>query len=273
MIKPVKHVILAVYAVICLYPFLWMIGTALKTSQDALANPQSPLPKGGSLHWSVFGDVWNKLNFYRFFLNSAAVSLFVIFGVILIYTLMAFSFAKFRFRGKKAIYYTFIALLLVPGVTTLIPLYINMTNLGLDNTYVGIILPMINGAAPFSIFLFTSYFRTIPHELYESAVLDGCGNFKIYYRIFLPLALPALGTIAILNLIGSWNNVLWPMIIVNDQHMFTLPMGLMYLDSSSFKKWNELMAGALITIVPILATFPFMQKTYVKGMTVGSVKM
>jgi ABC-type glycerol-3-phosphate transport system permease component len=272
MVKYIKHIMLALYSLVCLYPFVWMIGTSLKTSQDALANPQSPWPKGDP-QWSVFGDVWNKLNFYRYFVNSSVVSILVIIGVVIIYTMMGYSFAKFRYKGKKMLYYTFIALLLVPGVTTLIPLYLNMTNLGLGNTYVGIILPMINGAAPFAIFLFTSYFRTIPHELYESAVLDGCGNFKIYYRIYLPLALPAIGTIVIINLIGSWNNVLWPMIIVDDKNMFTLPMGLMYLDSSSFKKWNELMAGGLITIIPILLAFPFMQKTYVKGMTVGSVKM
>ncbi|GIO56391.1 carbohydrate ABC transporter permease [Paenibacillus cellulositrophicus] len=272
MVKTIKHIILVLYGLTCVYPFLWMIGTSLKTSQDALANPQSPLPKGAP-EWSTFAEVWNKLNFYRFFVNSVVVSIIVIIGVVLIYTMMAYSFAKFRFRGKKFVYYTFIALLLVPGVTTLIPLYINMTNLGLQNTYVGMILPMINGAAPFAIFLFTSYFRTISHELYECAVLDGCGNFKIYWRVYLPLALPAIGTIAILNFIGSWNNILWPMIIVDKQEMFTLPMGLMYLDSSSFKKWNELMAGALITVIPILIAFPFMQKMYVKGMTVGSVKM
>lgn len=272
MVKYIKHIILILYGLTCLYPFVWMIGTSLKTSQDALANPQSPFPQATPM-WSTFGDVWNKLNFYQFFINSVIVSAVVIIGVILIYTMMAYSFAKFVYRGKKFIYYTFIALLLVPGVTTLIPLYINMTNLGLQNTYIGMILPMINGAAPFAIFLFTSYFRTISHELYESAVLDGCNNFKIYYRIYLPLALPAIGTIAILNFIGSWNNILWPMIIVDSRDMFTLPMGLMYLDSSSFKKWNELMAGALITVIPILLAFPFMQKMYVKGMTVGSVKM
>ncbi|MFF2483445.1 carbohydrate ABC transporter permease [Paenibacillus sp. NPDC058071] len=272
MVKYIKHIILAVYGIICLYPFVWMVGTSLKTTQDALANPQSPFPQGAP-QWSVFADVWTKLNFSKYFFNSVLVSVVVIVGVVLIYTMMAFSFSKFRYKGKHFVYYTFIALLLVPGVTTMIPLYINMTNLGLANTYTGIILPMINGAAPFAIFLFTSYFRTIPHEMYESAVLDGCGNFKIYYRIYLPLALPAIGTIAILNFIGSWNNVLWPMIIVNSNDMFTLPMGLMYLDSASFKKWNELMAGALITLMPILIAFPFLQKTYIKGMTVGSVKM
>ncbi|CDN44303.1 MULTISPECIES: carbohydrate ABC transporter permease [Paenibacillus] len=272
MVKYLKHILLVIYGVTCVYPFLWMIGTSLKTTQDSLANPQSPFPKAAPL-WSNFGEVWSKLNFYQFFVNSVVVSLFVILGVVVIYTMMGYSFAKFRYKGKKIFYYTFIALLLVPGVTTLIPLYINMTNLGLQNSYIGMILPMINGAAPFAIFLFTSYFRTISHELYESAVLDGCGSFKIYWRIYLPLALPAIGTIAILNFIGSWNNILWPMIIVDKQSMFTLPMGLMYLDSSSFKKWNELMAGALITVIPILMAFPFMQKMYVKGMTVGSVKM
>ncbi|RXZ83230.1 carbohydrate ABC transporter permease [Paenibacillaceae bacterium] len=272
MTKYLKHILLVLYGLACLYPFVWMFGTSLKTPQDALANPQSPFPEG-ALQFGTFAEVWNKLNFYQFFLNSVFVSVFIIVGVIIIYSMMGYAFAKYVFKGKKFIYYMFIALLLVPGVTILIPLYINMTNLGLANTYIGIILPMINGAAPFAIFLFTSYFRTISHELYESAVLDGCNAFKIYYRIYLPLALPAIGTIAIINFIGSWNNILWPMIIVDSKELFTLPMGLMYLDSSSFKKWNELMAGAIITILPILVSFPFLQKMYVKGMTIGSVKM
>ncbi|WP_052350269.1 carbohydrate ABC transporter permease [Paenibacillus gorillae] len=272
MIKSIKHVLLIIYGFACLYPFLWMFGTSLKTSQDALANPQSPFPSG-AFQWGTFAEVWNKLNFGRFFMNSGIVSIIVIAGVIFIYSMMGYAFAKYRFRGKKFIYYMFIALLLVPGVTILIPLYINMTNLGLANSYVGMILPMINGAAPFAIFLFTSYFRTISHELYESAVLDGCNSFRIYFRIYLPLAIPAIGTIAIMNFIGSWNNILWPMIIIDSKDLFTLPMGLMYLDSSSFKKWNELMAGAIITILPILVAFPFLQKMYVQGMTAGSVKM
>lgn len=270
--KYVKHLLLAAYGLACLYPFLWMLGTSLKTPQDALANPQSPFPEG-AFQWLTFAEVWNRLDFYRFFANSVIVSAAVIAGVIVIYSMMGYTFAKYAFSGKKLIYYTFIALLLVPGVTILIPLYINMTNLGLANTYVGMILPMINGAAPFAIFLFTSYFRTISHELYESAVLDGCNALHIYGRIYLPLALPAIGTISIINFIGTWNNILWPMIIVDSKELFTLPMGLMYLDSSSFKKWNELMAGAMITILPILVSFPFLQKMYVRGMTIGSVKM
>lgn len=270
--KYIKHILLLLYGSSCVYPFLWMIGTSFKTPQDALANPQSVIPEG-LFQWSTYSIVWNKLDFKLFFFNSAVVSFFIILGVIVIYSMMAFSFAKFRFAGKKFIYYTFIALLFVPGVTILIPLYINMTQLGLNNSYIGVVLPMINGAAPFAIFLFTSYFRTISHELYESAVIDGYNNFLIYLRIYLPLALPAIGTIAILNFIGSWNNILWPMIIIDAKEFFTLPMGLMYLDSSSFKKWNELMAGALITVIPILISFPFLQKMYVKGMSVGSVKM
>jgi len=271
MVKSLKHIILIAYGITCIYPFLWMLGTSLKTSQDALVNPQSPIPNG-PFQWGVFAEVWSKLSFETFFINSTMVSIAVIVGIIFIYSMMGYAFAKYIFRGKKFIYYTFIALLLVPGVTILIPLYINMTNLGLANSYIGIILPMINGGAPFAIFLFTSYFRTISHELYESAVLDGCGSFKIYFRIFLPLAIPAIGTIAIINFIGSWNNILWPMIIIDSKDYFTLPMGLMYLDSSSFKKWNELMAGAIITIFPILVSFPFLQKMYVQGMTAGSVK-
>lgn len=267
-----KHILLIIYGVTCLYPFIWMIGTSLKTPREAAVSLQSIFPKE-TINWDTFNIVWNKLDFFVYFINSTIVSLFAIIGIILIYSMMSFSLAVFQFPGRRIIYYSFIALLLVPGVTILIPLYLNMTALGLNNTFIGVILPMVNGAAPFAIFLLTSYFRSLSRELYESAMLDGCPAFLIYLRIYLPLALPAIGTITIINFIGTWNNVLWPMIIIDSKDMFTLPMGLMFLDSSSFKHWNELMGGALISVLPILLTFPFMQKMYIKGMSLGSTKL
>ena len=122
-------------------------------------------------------------------------------------------------------------------------------------------------------FLFTNYFRTISNELFESSVLDGCNKFQIYLKIYMPLAIPAIATIAISNFVGTWNDVLWPLIVVSKRELFTLPIGLLYLESSMFRKWNELMAGAMFSVTPVLLMFIFLQKYYIEGLSAGAVKV
>lgn len=266
-----KYFILITFAISFLYPFFWMLGTSLKTHQDTMINPASIIPEK-SLQWDNYAEVWTKLNFVRYFRNSMTYSVLIVFGSILIYSMMGFALAKFSFRGRKGIYYMFIALMLVPGVTITIPLYINMVKVGLNDTILGVILPIINGGGPFAVFLFTNYMMSLPHELYESGILDGCNKFQLYYKIYFPLSLPVITTIAILNFINSWKAILWPMIIITSKELFTLPMGILYLDSSAFKQWHLLMAGSMLSVVPVILVFIFLQKYYIRGLTGGAVK-
>ncbi len=264
---------LTIIALTCLYPFLWMIGTALKPGAEALNNP-SLLPRAGwsAMNWRIFADVWQRIEFPVFFFNSVKISLIVVAGQLLIYSLAGFAFAKLRFVGRDFIFFGFLALLFVPPfavVITLVPLEAKM---GILNTHLGVILPMINGAAPFAIFLFRNYFKTIPHELFESAILDGAGEYRIYATIFLPLAKPALATLAIMNYLSSWNALLWPLVCLRDEKLFTLPLGLMYLNTSMFVQYNVLMAGGLIALAPTILVFLFLQKYYIAGLTAGAVK-
>lgn len=271
LLSGIKYLFLLLYALTCLYPFMWMLGTSLKTQQESLLDPISLFPEGG-FQWHNYMDVWGKMDFFKYFMNSVIISLGVVIGVVIIYSMVGFALARLNFVGKKVIFYMYISLILVPGITVLIPLYINMTNLGLDNSYLGVILPLINGGAPFAVFLFTNYFKSVSKSLYEAAIIDGCNPFQIYRKIYFPLSMPAIGTIAVMNFIASWNGILWPMIIINNKNMFTLPMAIMYLDQSAFKQWNVLMAGSMFSVIPVIIIFIFLQKFYIQGLTSGSVK-
>jgi ABC-type glycerol-3-phosphate transport system permease component len=270
-VQIIKHAILILFGICCLYPFVWMAGTSLKSAQEALGTPAPILPAKG-FHFETYADVWNRLNFLQYFLNSVMVSIVTVLAVVLIYSMMGFALARINFKGRKIVFISFIALMLVPGLTVQIPLYLNMVALGLSNTFIGLVLPMINGAGPFAVFMFRNYFHSMSGELYEAAKIDGCSVFRTYATIYLPLALPVIGTIAVMNFIGSWNGVRWPMIILRTRDKFTLQMAVMYLDQSAFKQWNVLMTGAMYATVPVILIFIFLQKFYVQGLTSGAIK-
>lgn len=268
----VSKIILLLLACMFLYPFLWMFMTSLKDSAEALANPAALWPANG-LHWENYVDVWNRLGFFQYFTNTLLATFGTVAAIIVIYTMAGFAFAKLKFKGSKALFVFFLSMMFVPGVTVTIPLYILVNSLGLVNTYLGLILPGINGAGPFAILLFTNYFKGISTELLESGIIDGAGYFRIYVQLFLPLAVPAIATIGIMNFLGTWNSFMWPMLVLTDKAKHTLPLALRALGNSAFVQWNTLMTGAIYNIIPLLIAFLFMQKYYIEGVTSGAIKM
>ena len=268
----VSKIILLLLACMFLYPFLWMFMTSLKDSAEALANPAALWPANG-LHWENYVDVWNRLGFFQYFTNTLLATLGTVAAIIVIYTMAGFAFAKLKFKGSKAMFVFFLSMMFVPGVTVTIPLYILVNSLGLVNTYLGLILPGINGAGPFAILLFTNYFKGISTELLEFGIIDGAGYFRIYVQLFLPLAVPAIATIGIMNFLGTWNSFMWPMLVLTDKAKHTLPLALRALGNSAFVQWNTLMTGAIYNIIPLLIAFLFMQKYYIEGVTSGAIKM
>jgi len=262
--------LLTIWAVICLYPLLWMIGASLKEPMEVMST-YSLLP-GDRWHWETYVDVWNRLKFFKYFLNSVNVTLWTLIGINLIYAMAGFAFAKLKFRGSNILFLMFLGMLFVPGITVMVPLYLTENYLHILDTHFGLILPSINGAAPMAIFLFRNYFRSIPHELFESAKMEGAGVLGILFRIYVPLAVPIIATITTLNFLGSWNNLVLPMIMLNNQNLFTLPLAVQLLDTGVFRQWNVLMAGSLISILPIILLFFFFQKYYIQGLTAGAVK-
>jgi ABC-type glycerol-3-phosphate transport system permease component len=268
--KTVQYLILFIWGALAVYPLLWMIGASLKEPMEVMSS-YSLFPEG-AWKWATYVDVWDRLKFFKYFLNSLNVTMWTLVGVNLIFTMTAFAMAKLHFPGNNVIFYAFLGMMFVPGITVLVPLYLTENYLGILDTHLGLILPMVNGAAPIAIFLFRNYFRSIPHELYESAKMEGAGTYLILFRIYIPLALPAMATITIMNFMGSWNSLVLPMVILNSNHLYTLPLGVMQLDTGVFRQWNVLMAGSLISIVPVIIAFFMFQKYYIQGLSAGAVK-
>lgn len=259
---------LALYALICIYPFVWMVSGAFKSYDEVLKNP-SPIPHKPTLDTLI--TTWNKLHFFDYFFNTGKVSVLTVVGILLIYSAAAYAFAKVKFPGRDKIFIFFLSMMLVPGITVLLPLVILERKLGILGSHLGLILPTVNGAGPFAIFLLRNYFQQIPHELHEAARIDGCNEFQIYWRIFLPLSTPALVTVGILNFLASWNSYLLPSVSLGKRELFTLPLGMQNLLLTNVIHWNEVMAGAFITIVPVVVVFLALQKYYIAGLS-GSVK-
>jgi ABC-type glycerol-3-phosphate transport system permease component len=203
----------------------------------------------------------------------------VVVGVTLVYSLAGYGFAKTRFWGKEFLYVFFLGLMVIPQVTVLVPLVQELKAfhlIGRDAskfaTYLGLIIPMINGGGPFAIFLFRSYFTSLPDELRDAALIDGCNEWGVYFRIFFPLALPAIATVGIMNFIGTWNAYVFPSVILNNHDWYTLPLQLRDLDLQTIPQWNVRMAGSLFMVIPVIIAFVLLQRYYIRGLTAAAVK-
>lgn len=273
----VTYVIIAAYTLLSIYPFLWMVSASVKDSNEVYQS-QSLIPKNPQL--TTLRDTWQNLDFFLHFRNSIFLSVLVVGGVVLLYSLAGYGFAILPFRGSLLLFGLFLSMILVPGVTVLIPLYIMLRmqvpiigpDAGYIQTFIGLALPMINGAAPFAIFLFRNYFHTVPRDIHDAALVDGCGEFRIYWNIYLPLALPAIATVGISNFLGSWNAYVWPSVVLTKSEWLTLPLKLRELDLQQVIQWDVRMAGSFFAILPVLAVFLLLQRYYIAGLTAGAVK-
>ena len=271
-----SYIVLTLYALLSLYPFLWMISSALKSNQEVLAS-HSLIPS--QVRFDIVINTWDQLNFFKYFTNSVIITVLVVIGIVLIYSMAGFGFARTKFVGSNLLFMSFLGLLFVPGVTVLVPLVQLLKALGLigrdatlSQTYFGLIMPIINGAGPFSIFLFRNYFASLPSELHDAARVDGASNWGVFFRIFLPLATPIIATVGILNVIGTWNAYIWPSIVLNNPDWYTLPLKLKDLDLQIVIQWNVRMAASLIMITPVILVFLFLQRYYIRGLTAGAIR-
>lgn len=268
--------ILTAYAAISVYPFLWMVSSALKPNREVYSN-KSLIPN--EIQFEVLINTWNELEFFRYSVNSAIISILTVLGIIIVYSMAGYGFAKTEFWGRDIFFLGFLGVLLVPGVSVLIPLVQLVRSMGLGGsgasqaaTYAGLILPMINGAGPFAIFFFRNFFRSLPNELHDAARVDGCSEWGIYARIYLPLSTPVIATVGILNFIASWNSYILPSILLNNEDWFTLPLKLRDLDLQAVIQWNVRMAGSVIMVIPIIILFLLLQRYYIRGLTAGATK-
>ena len=266
--RVIAYVILAICTVVSVYPFAWMVSGAFKNSTDVLQGGQL-IPAHPTL--STFAHTWGELDFVRYFGNSLLVTAGTTFGVLVVYSLAGYAFAVLRFPGRRLLYAGFLALLFVPGITVLLPVVLLQQQLGLLGTRLGIILPFVNGTAPLSILLLTNGFRSVPGELRESARCDGAGEFRTFLSIYLPSSRPALVTVALLTAVPTWNEYVLTRVSLNDPALFTLPLGLQSLTSTTAPQYNIVMAASLIVVVPIVVLFVLLQRYFVNGL-VGAVK-
>jgi len=267
---------LIAYTILSVYPFLWMVSATMKGRIEIMTS-SSLIPQHPS--FTTLIETWQKLDFFLHFRNSLFLSTIVILGSIILYSLAGYGFAVLPFKGGNLLLGFFLSMLLVPGVTVLVPLYVllrlQVPMIGPNSpywlTYLGLALPMINGGAPFAMFLFRNYFKAIPQDLHDSAVVDGASEFRIYRSIYLPLSLPAVATIGIMTFLSSWSAYAWPSIVLTKPEWQTLPLQLRQLDLSQLIQWDVRMAGSLFVVIPVVIVFFLLQRYYVAGLT-GSVK-
>jgi len=267
--KVIAYVLITATAVTMIFPFYWMVSSSLKTEVDVFLVPPKwiPIPP----EWSNYVYVFQKVNFARYTYNSLKIGLLWTLGVVLSSSWAAYGFARVRFWGREVLFIITLAAMMIPGQVTMIPMFILMNRIGWVNTHYPLWVPAWFGGA-FGIFLMRQYFLTIPQELLDSARIDGCSHFGIFWRIMMPLSRPALASLALLSFMGSWNSLLGPVIYLYDERLFTLPIGLTRFQGMYVTFWAYTMAGATITVIPILLVFLFTQQYFVRGVVLSGLK-
>ncbi|NOU76040.1 ABC transporter permease subunit [Paenibacillus sp. LMG 31458] len=263
-----SHLILIVAAVVLMFPFVWMLSGSFKDNLEVVRMPPNLIPD--TFKFSNYVEITKYFPIYRFLGNSVGVSLVTTAAQIVVCAMAAFVFAKIPFRGRETLFVLYLITMMIPMQVTMTPLFIVFQKLHLTNTYLGLILPGIFSA--YGTFLLRQHIMTIPDPLIEAARMDGASYLRVFMSIILPLSKPALATLAIFAFMASWNNFLWPLIITSDKELMTLPIGLSKLQGRWATEWNILMAGNVISFIPIFIVFLFASKYFIKGMTMSGVK-
>jgi multiple sugar transport system permease protein len=259
------------WAVLAVLPFLWAFTSSFKDLTEIFRYPPRFLPSSFDL--TNYVNLFTKQFFPRWFLNSVVLASASTLLVVFFCSLAAFAFAKYQFRFKNLLFTIVIGSLMIPFQLIMTPLYVEMNAVKWLNTYWALLVPWV--APAFGIFLLRQYIITIPSELMDAARMDGCSEFRIYWQIIVPLAKPALATLAIYQFMSSWNSFLWPLIVLREQRLYTLPLGLATLLGNVVAEsidYGMVMAGAFLTALPIIIVFMFMQRQFISGLTLGSVK-
>ena len=262
-----SQTLLTLVAIVMIFPFFWMITTALKPASEVFSVP--PHIIGSAVRWQNFLDAWNYLPFSRFIVNGLVVSAVGTAIVLVSSSLAAFAFSRLQWRGRDGVFLIYLGTLMIPQEVLVVPMFMIMRELGWINSYAGLIMPWAFTA--FGTFLLRQFFMTLPRELEEAAIIDGASIWTVYWRILLPLTRPAVGTLAVFTFIGYWNSFLWPLLIVSDVNMATVPLGLNMFLGQTGNQWNLLMAAATISVIPSALLVIALQKYLVKGIALSGL--
>jgi len=267
-INVIIHLFLIAVTITCLFPLFWMVSSSLKTP-EVIFKDMSLIPK--ELHFENYILAWEEGGFGRYFLNSLFYTASVVLGIVLVASLAAYAFSRFRFPGRNILFFMFMAAMMIPIPGSFVPLYVLLNKLHLRNTAFGYILCMINVGLSTSIFLLKTFFDKLPRELEDAARIDGCSKFGLWWHVALPLAKPVLAVVVVFNALNVWNEYVLALIIFDSKNLMPLQRALMVFQGEFLTNYPLLMAGLTITALPIIIVYLLMQKYIVKGVTSGAI--
>lgn len=265
----ITYTVLITLAVFFMIPLFWMLSAAMKQRFEVFVYPPIWIP--AHPQWQNFTEVFQRVPFLRYALNTSFLVLANLVGQLFTVPLAAYAFARLRFPGRDAIFFIVIATMMVPGQVTMIPLFAIFQKLGLVNSYWPLILPAFGGGA-FYIFLMRQYMKTLPRDLDDAARIDGAGTWRILYGVLLPLCRPVLIIVVVYTFWGVWNDFLHPLIYLNDSNLFTLQLGLAFFKGRFDVEWNLLMAATLMTVIPLLVVYFLVQDQLIGGIASVGIK-
>lgn len=269
------HAILIFVSLLSIFPFIWLISTSLKgNAENIFAYPPQIIPE--DFTFANYAGVWHKVNFIAYFVNSMIVAGATVVLNLILSAMAAYPLARMQFRGKKMTFFAVLATIMVPFQAIMLPVYLITLKLHLVDSvnnfmgYLGLVMPFAVSA--FGIFLMRQAFMTVPKEMEEAAVVDGCNAFEVFFKVLMPMVKPSLAVLAIFTFIGSWGEFLWPSIVLTKESMYTLPVGVNNLQGMFSSNWRYIAAGSILATIPIVIFFLAMQKYFISGENEGAVK-
>ena len=269
------HTILIVTCLLSIFPFLWLTSTSLKgINENIFSYPPQIIPQ--DFTWVNYIEVWQKVDFMGYFWNSLIVAGLTVILNLILSSLAAYPLARMQFRGKKFLFFSILATIMIPFQAIMLPVYLITLKLHLIDSvnaimgYIGLVMPFAVSA--FGIFLMRQAFLKIPKEVEEAAIVDGCNVFQMFVKVVLPMVKPTLAVLAVFTFIGSWGEFLWPSIMLTKETMYTLPVGINNLQGMFSANWRFIAAGSIISTIPIIIFFLMMQKYFISGENDGAVK-
>ncbi|MDD3609898.1 MAG: carbohydrate ABC transporter permease [Halothiobacillaceae bacterium] len=262
------HAVLLAGAALTLFPLLWMVSVSFMPAGEA----SGPEPRLWPSHFTLehYEALFTRMNVARYAFNSALLALSVTLISLFINSMAGYAFAKFRFLGRDRLLRLLLAAMVIPAQVAMLPLFLMLKSMGFINTYAGVVIPGM--ASVFGIYLIRQYALAIPDSVLDAARIDGAGEWRIYWSIVLPLVRPVLVTLAIFTFMGTWNDFMWPLIVLTDDRLHTLPVALANLAGEHVQDTELMMAGAVLTVLPVMLLFLALQRYYIQGVMMGSVK-
>ncbi|XID93522.1 carbohydrate ABC transporter permease [Paenibacillaceae bacterium WGS1546] len=262
---------LGAISLVMLVPFLWMITTSFKEQQKVFAYPPQLIPT--SFRWQNYADVFDRIPFHLFYFNSVYIAILVVAGTVFFASLAGYAFARIPFSGRNAVFLALLSAMMIPHEVTAIPMFLTMRELGWIDTHIPLVLlPIFGAGGVFGIFVMRQFFITVPKELEEAAMIDGCNRFRIYGQIMLPIAKPGLATLTIFTFVTNWNEFFDPLIFINSRSLMTLPLGLSLFTDEVGTAWHLLMSATVMATVPLLIVFFLAQRQFIEGVAMTGIK-